>query len=114
MVDQLVLKLKMFQGADQHCTVGLLSKMAVDRLSSFFIHLYSHLAPNNFPTTFFFLYNTHDRTLNSSLADAREAFINVCVDAIERWKLVSSGILVFVKGNYIWRGYEMKMLPCLV
>ena len=26
-----------------------------------------------------------DRTLNSSLADAREAFINVCVDAIERW-----------------------------
>ena len=90
------LKLKMFQGADQHCTVGLLSKMAVDRLSSFFIHLYSHLAPNNFPTTFFFLYNTHDRTLNSSLADAREAFINVCVDAIERWKLVSSRILVFV------------------
>ena len=39
----------------QHCIVGLLSKMAVDR------------------------------TLNSSLADAREAFINVCVDAIERW-----------------------------
>ena len=27
------LKLKMFQGADQHCTVGLLSKMAVDRLN---------------------------------------------------------------------------------
>ena len=114
MVDQLVLKLKMFQGADQHCTVGLLSKMAVDRLSSFFIHLYSHLAPNNFPTTFFFLYNTHDRTLNSSLADAREAFINVCVDAIERWKLVSeSTILIFV--YHVERcGYEMKMLPCLV
>ena len=30
----------------------------------------------------------NDRTLNSSLADAREAFINVCVDAIERWKVV--------------------------
>ena len=113
MVDQLVLKLKMFQGADQHCTVGLLSKMAVDRLSSFFIHLYSHLAPNNFPTTFFFLYNTHDRTLNSSLADAREAFINVCVDAIERWKLVrESTIFVFVY-HVGRRGYEMKMLPVL-
>ena len=42
------------QGADQHCMVGLLAKMAVDR------------------------------TLNSTLADAREAFINVCVDTIER------------------------------
>ena len=46
------------QGADQHCIVGLLGKMAVDR------------------------------TLNSTLSDAREAFINVCVDTIERWKLV--------------------------
>ena len=34
------LKLKMFQGADQHCTVGLLSKMAVDRLNSFFLSIY--------------------------------------------------------------------------
>ena len=93
MVDQLVLKLKMFQGADQHCTVGLLSKMAVDRLDSVFYAFIFSLGPKNFPTTtFFFLYNTHDRTLNSSLADAREAFINVCVDAIERWKLVSSMI----------------------
>jgi len=46
------------QGADQHCVAGLLAKMAADR------------------------------TLNSSLADAREAFINVCVDTIERWKMV--------------------------
>jgi len=46
------------QGADQHCIVGLLSKMAVDR------------------------------TLNTNLADAREAFINVCVDTIERWKML--------------------------
>ena len=39
----------MFQGADQHCTVGLLSKMAVDRLDSFFMQKYSHLAPTLFP-----------------------------------------------------------------
>jgi len=46
------------QSADQQCIVGLLSKMAVDR------------------------------TLNTNLADAREAFINVCVDTIERWKML--------------------------
>ena len=46
------------QAADQQCIVGLLAKMAVDR------------------------------TLNSNLADAREAFINVCVDTIERWKML--------------------------
>ena len=45
---------EVIQGADQQCIVGLLAKMAVDR------------------------------TLNSNLADAREAFINVCVDTIER------------------------------
>ena len=49
------LKLKMFQGADQHCTVGLLSKMAVDRLNSFFYPFIFSLGPNNFPTTFFFV-----------------------------------------------------------
>jgi len=49
---------EIIQGADGHCIVGLLSKMAVDR------------------------------SLNSSLADAREAFINVCVDTIERWKMI--------------------------
>jgi protein transport protein SEC24 len=48
------------QGADQHCIIGLLAKMAVDR------------------------------TLNSSLSDAREAFINVCVDTIVRWKMIQS------------------------
>merc|ERR1719153_1548998 len=48
------------QGADQHCIVGLLAKMAVDR------------------------------TLNSTLSDAREAFINVCVDTIERCKMIQS------------------------
>lgn len=46
------------QSADQQCIVGLLAKMAVDR------------------------------TLNTNLADAREAFINVCVDTIERWKML--------------------------
>jgi len=49
---------EIIQGADQHCIVGLLAKMAVDR------------------------------SLNSSLTDAREAFINVCVDTIERWKMI--------------------------
>jgi len=46
------------QGADQQCIIGLLSKMAVDR------------------------------SLNSSLSDAKEAFINACVDTISRWKMV--------------------------
>merc|ERR1719322_264742 len=49
---------EVIQSADQQCIVGLLSKMAVDR------------------------------TLNTNLADAREAFINVCVDTIERWKML--------------------------
>merc|ERR1719402_1691887 len=51
---------EIIQGADQHCIIGLLAKMAVDR------------------------------TLNSSLSDAREAFINVCVDTIVRWKMIQS------------------------
>lgn len=49
---------EVIQSADQQCIVGLLAKMAVDR------------------------------TLNTNLADAREAFINVCVDTIERWKML--------------------------
>ena len=48
---------EVIQSADQQCIVGLLAKMAVDR------------------------------TLNTNLADAREAFINVCVDTIERWDI---------------------------
>jgi len=51
---------EIIQGADQHCIVGLLAKMAVDR------------------------------SLNSSLSDAREAYINVCVDTVSRWKMVQS------------------------
>ena len=47
---------EVIQSADQQCIVGLLAKMAVDR------------------------------TLNTNLADAREAFINVCVDTIERYE----------------------------
>ena len=49
---------EVIQSADQQCIVGLLAKMAVDR------------------------------TLNTNLADAREAFINVCVDTIERWDII--------------------------
>ena len=50
------LNLRLLQGADQLCIVGLLAKMAVDR------------------------------TLNSSMQDAREAFINVCVDTVSRYR----------------------------
>lgn len=71
---------EVIQGADQHCTVGLLSKMAVDR------------------------------TLNSSLADAREAFINVCVDAIERWKLVQC----INQPGVLPSSSALKLLPLLV
>jgi len=49
---------EIIQGADQQCIVGLLAKMAVDR------------------------------SLNSRLADAKEAFINACVDIISRWKMI--------------------------
>jgi len=68
------------QGADQHCIVGLLSKMAVDR------------------------------TLNSSLSDAREAFINVCVDAIERWKMVQC----INQPGVLPTSAALKLLPILV
>jgi len=71
---------EVIQGADQHCTVGLLSKMAVDR------------------------------TLNSSLADAREAFINVCVDAIERWKVVQC----INQPGVLPSSSALKLLPLLV
>jgi len=49
---------EIIQGADQQCMIGLLTKMAVDR------------------------------SLNSSLSDAKEAFINACVDTISRWKMI--------------------------
>jgi len=49
---------EIIQGADQQCIIGLLTKMAVDR------------------------------SLNSSLSDAKEAFINACVDTISRWKQI--------------------------
>ena len=57
---------EVIQSADQQCIVGLLAKMAVDR------------------------------TLNTNLADAREAFINVCVDTIERWAGLSIQHPVYV------------------
>ena len=65
------------QGADQHCIVGLLSKMAVDR------------------------------TLNSTLADAREAFINVCVDTVER--LYHFSLLNIFHGLF----FRWKMVQCI-
>jgi len=68
------------QGADQHCIVGLLAKMAVDR------------------------------TLNTNLADAREAFINVCVDTIERWKLVQC----VSQPGVLPCSTSLKLLPLLV
>ena len=46
------------QGADQQCIVGLLAKMAVDR------------------------------SLNASIYDAKEAFINACIDIISRWRMI--------------------------
>jgi len=71
---------EVIQGADQHCVIGLLSKMAVDR------------------------------SLNSSLADAREAFINVCVDAIERWKLVQC----ITQPGVLPSSSALKLIPLLV
>jgi len=68
------------QGADQHCIVGLLAKMAVDR------------------------------TLNSNLADAREAFINVCVDTIERWKIVQC----ISQPGVLPASSSMKLIPLLI
>jgi len=71
---------EVIQGADQHCVLGLLAKMAVDR------------------------------TLNSSLTDAREAFINVCVDAIERWKMVQC----INQPGVLPSSAALKLVPLLV
>jgi len=49
---------EIIQGADQQCIVGLLSKMAVDR------------------------------SLNASIYDAKEAFMNACIDIISRWRMI--------------------------
>jgi len=68
------------QGADQHCIVGLLAKMAVDR------------------------------TLNSTLSDAREAFINVCVDTIERWKMVQC----ISQPGVLPCSSSLKLIPLLI
>lgn len=46
------------QGADQQCIIGLVAKMGVDR------------------------------SLNSSIYDAKEAFMNVCIDIISRWRMI--------------------------
>jgi len=71
---------EVIQSADQQCIVGLLSKMAVDR------------------------------TLNTNLADAREAFINVCVDTIERWKMLQC----INQPGVLPTSTALKLLPLLV
>lgn len=71
---------EVIQSADQQCIIGLLSKMAVDR------------------------------TLNTNLADAREAFINVCVDTIERWKMLQC----INQPGVLPTSTALKLLPLLV
>ena len=85
----------MVQGADQHCIVGLLAKMAVDRT------LNTNLAG---------LYYILEVLYFTRFVDAREAFINVCVDTIERWKLVQC----VSQPGVLPCSTSLKLLPLLV
>ncbi|XP_075232857.1 protein transport protein Sec24AB isoform X2 [Lycorma delicatula] len=71
-------------GADQQCIIGLLSKMAVDR------------------------------SIESSLADAREAFVNVVADILSAYKLTqssgSSGCLLAPKSLRLVPLYILALL----
>ena len=65
--------------ADQQCIIGLLAKMAVDR------------------------------SLQSSLSDAREALINACVDALSAYKLLQS-----YPGSGLMAPSNLKLLPMYI
>ncbi|KAJ8687154.1 hypothetical protein QAD02_022948 [Eretmocerus hayati] len=65
--------------ADQQCIIGLLSKMAVDR------------------------------SLQSSLSDAREALINAAVDALSSFKLLQS-----YPGSGLMAPQNLKLLPLYI
>ncbi|CAB0040654.1 unnamed protein product [Trichogramma brassicae] len=71
--------------ADQQCIVGLLSKMAVDR------------------------------SMSSSLSDAREALINACVDALSAYKLLQqypAGGLMAPNNLKLLPMYIIALLKC--
>ena len=105
----------MFQGADQHCTVGLLSKMAVDRLNQFLnIHANSHLAPNNLLSASL---SWQDIELKPCWCPRSfHQCVCRCDWAVETGKqhdldLCEASML---KYNEIWYGHEMKMQFFLV
>ena len=77
---------EIIQGADQQCIVGLLAKMAVDR------------------------------SLNASVYDAKEAFINACIDIISRWRMIQCanqpGALLVSPNLSLVPLYILGMLKC--
>ena len=72
---------EVIQSADQQCIVGLLAKMGTLKSS----HLTSIW--NFFKRIFFFSFRAAvDRSLSSSITDARDALINACVEVITSYK----------------------------
>lgn len=93
--------------ADQQCIIGLLAKMGKYNfipLPSLF-YLQFHLP---------FLLHTFilavDRSQQSSLSDARDAFINVAIDALSAYKLTQSS----VTGAGLLAPRSLRLLPLYI
>ena len=78
------------QSADQQCIVGLLAKMG-----KIFLFKYACLVKTaTYKLCCLFFYNFNykavDRSLHSSISDARDAIVNVCVDVLSAYKATLS------------------------
>ena len=71
---------EVIQSADQQCIVGLLAKMGVFEIFSF------NLDSDVFNEFVILLWLAVDRSLSSSITDARDALINACVEVITSYK----------------------------
>lgn len=80
------------QSADQQCIVGLLAKMG--KISLFKYACLVKTATYKLSCLFCFYnfinYQAVDRSLHSSISDARDAIVNVCVDVLSAYKATLS------------------------
>ena len=71
---------EVIKSADQQCIIGLLAKMGVFEIFSF------NLDSDVFNEFVILLWLAVDRSLSSSITDARDALINACVEVITSYK----------------------------
>ena len=79
---------EVIQSADQQCIVGLLAKMG-NNFKFKFINIVRSAGTNLFDVRCYILLAV-DRSMQSSISDARDALINVCVDVLSAYKSTQS------------------------